>query len=260
MCFDFFKKKPINWEHSNKVAILFGIDNYPETENDLDFCLSDLERSKSNLLNKGFQIREFRDSNFTRKAWREQLTYAFTNARSGDRIWIDDSSHGSYRKDINNDEEDGYDETICAYDGDILDDETNELCKLIPEGVTVVFFLDCCFSGTATRNPGNQEGRKVRFKPPKGKFRAYKRIKRAVIPDYNRIVISACLENESAEEGIINNVGTGVAHFYLWYVYTDGITWDEWFKKLRILLPNKNFSQTPTLEIDENRLNDIAIP
>ena len=96
--------------------------------------------------------------------------------------------------------------------------------------------------------------------PPKDKITEYKRVKRAIPAGYNRIVISACPENESAEEGMIGDTCNGVAHAYLWATYKPGETWDEWFKRLRMYVPNKNFSQTPTLEIAENRLSEIAIP
>ena len=254
-----FKKKSISWPHSNRVALLFAINDYPGTANDLSCCIADLELSTSRLGALGFQIREFRDNQATRKQFREQLTYAFTNAVAGDYIWIDYSGHGSNVPDRNGDEPDGRDETLYLYDGNFLDDETDALCKLIPEGVTVVFFLDSCFSGTATRLR-NGEVRRVRYMPPKYYVSDYKRIKRAIPPDYNRIVISACLENEPAEEGVIGENCNGVAHAYLWATYKPGETWDEWFKRLQMYVPNKNFSQTPLLECPESLLNTIAIP
>ena len=255
-----FKRQVINWEWSPKIALLFAINDYPGTVNDLNCCVNDLDMSLNHHTSLGFQIRAFQNSEAKRKVFIEQIRYAFLNAKFGDYIWIDYSGHGSYRKDTSGDEIDGYDETLCLYDGDVIDDETAELCKLIPVGVTVVFFLDSCFSGSATRIY-NPEYRKTRFKPPKREKKLlHKRIKRAVPADFNRIVISACLENESAEEAVIGESCNGVAHFYLWHTYTAGITWNEWFKKIKLYLPNKNFKQTPTLEIAESKLNDIAIP
>lgn len=255
-----FKKKSISWPYSNRVALLFAINDYPGSANDLSCCVADLELSSSRLGALGFQIRAFRDSEATRGQFREQLTYAFTHAVAGDYIWIDYSGHGSNVPDRNGDEPDGRDETLYLYDGNFLDDETDALCKLIPEGVTVVFFLDSCFSGSATRLAGGDVSRRIRYMPPEHPVGNFKRVKRAIPPDYNRIVISACLENESAEEGMIGETCNGVAHAYLWATYKPGETWDEWFKRLRMYVPNKNFSQTPTLEIAESRLSEVAIP
>ena len=254
-----FKKKSISWPHSNRVALLFAINDYTGSANDLSCCVADLELSSSRLGALGFQLRAFRNSEATRRQFREQLTYAFTHAVAGDYIWIDYSGHGSNVPDRNGDEPDGRDETLYLYDGNFLDDETDALCKLIPEGVTVVFFLDSCFSGTATKLM-NGEVRRVRYMPPKEPIGNFKRIKRAIPPDYNRIVISACLENEPAEEGVIGDTCNGVAHHYLWSTFKIGDTWDVWFKRLRLYIPNKNFLQTPTIEIAENRLSEIAIP
>lgn len=254
-----FKRKTISWPHSDRVALLFAINDYAGSANDLNCCVPDLELSASRLGALGFQLRPFQNYNVTRKQFREQLTYAFTNAVTGDYIWIDYSGHGSNIADRNGDEPDGRDETLYLYDGNFLDDETDALCKLIPPGVTVVFFLDSCFSGTATRGIDGEE-RRVRYTPPKDLTGEFKRVKRVIPPDYNRIVISACLENESAEEGMVGDSCNGVAHAYLWATYRPGETWEEWFKRLQLYLPNKNFSQTPTLEIAENRLGEIAIP
>ena len=235
-----FKKRSIAWAHSQRVALLFAINDYPSTENDLSCCVADLELSASRLGALGFQLRMFRDSQVTRNQFRDQLTYAFTNAVAGDYIWIDYSGHGSNVRDRNADESDGYDETLYLYDGNFLDDETDALCKLIPVGVTVVFFLDSCFSGSATRHI---EERKARYMTTK-KSTGYRRVKSMIPPDYNRIVISACLENESAEEGVVGDVCNGVAHSYLWATFKQGESWDAWFKRLRLYIQNKNFAQT----------------
>ena len=50
----------------------------------------------------------------------------------GEVLIIANSSHGTQEYDIHGDEDDGYDELICLYDGNISDDEINELLQKIP--------------------------------------------------------------------------------------------------------------------------------
>ena len=84
MCKDWFKKAPINWEHHNKVALLFGKNNTHYGSNKLSFCVNDIDFASRTLIPYGFQMRYFADSDVTCKNFRNQLTYAFTNAVAGD--------------------------------------------------------------------------------------------------------------------------------------------------------------------------------
>ena len=80
-------------------------------------------------------------------------------AERGDRLVFHFSGHGSQIADIDGDEDDGADELLCLYGMDwndpktyLLDDEIHEWTQQIPAGVAVTFLLDCCHSGTGTRN------------------------------------------------------------------------------------------------------------
>ena len=79
-------------------------------------------------------------------------------SQPGDSIFLHYSGHGTKVKDINGDEEDGYDEALCPLDfqtsGLILDDELNDIIvKKLPVGVHVVALYDCCHSGTVLDLP-----------------------------------------------------------------------------------------------------------
>jgi len=83
------------------------------------------------------------------------------------------SGHGGQAEDEDGDEEDGYDETICALDQDIIDDELHAiLVAKLPKGADIAFFniikratntintgvrltciFDCCNSGTGLDLP-----------------------------------------------------------------------------------------------------------
>ena len=239
MCKNWFRKTPINWEHHNKVALLFGKNNTHYGSNKLSFCVNDIDFASLTLIPYGFQMRYFADSDVTCKNFRNQLTYAFTNAVAGDVIYIKYSGHGSYIKDVSGDELDGLDETLYM-DGHFTDDEIGELTKLIPEGVTVIFSLDCCYSG-----PDERSLKQARFMPPKHELVNRRHINRLFRNNRNHIVFSGCMANEVSEEGLINGEGYGIFTYMEMTHLRSDFTYRKWFDQIRVYLPNKQFTQTP---------------
>lgn len=75
---------------------------------------------------------------------------------AGDLLVLYNSGHGGQMPDKNGDESDGKDETICWWDGELVDDKIGEyLCKL-KKGVRVLFVTDTCNSGTNFRGRGKR--------------------------------------------------------------------------------------------------------
>jgi hypothetical protein len=68
-----------------------------------------------------------------------------------DILLITYSGHGSTTPDLNKDEADGYDETWCLFDRQILDDELYALWKDAPVGSRILVVSDSCHSGSVTR-------------------------------------------------------------------------------------------------------------
>ena len=247
-----FKRKPIMWEHSKKVAILLSINDYKGTENDLSGCNNDMLLAGNYI--PDFQLRQFQDSQVLRKTFRDQVLYAKQNAVYGDTIIVAYSGHGSYVKDIHGDEPDGVDETLYLYDGNFIDDETQELLKDIPEGVMFVLILDSCFSGNKPRDINN----KSRFMPPKKCLPSYNRIKKAITAMSNVIVFSACAENETSADALINGQWNGAFSYYFWNCLNREFTYRKWFEQVCLYLPNKNYNQHPTIEGSDELLDKIV--
>ncbi|OPZ49417.1 MAG: Caspase domain protein [Bacteroidetes bacterium ADurb.BinA104] len=245
-------KKSIVWPHHNKVALLFGKNNTHYGTNKLSFCVNDIQLARTKLEPYGFQFRMFSNEKVTRKNFREQLTYAFLNSQPGDIIYIKYSGHGSYIKDLNSDEIDGFDETLYM-DGHFSDDETAELVKLIPEGVIVLFSLDCCYSGTSTRNFTTP-----RFMPPKKEYAIRRHIKRRSHADMKHMVFSGCSENEVSEEAEINGTGYGIFTYHEMTTLRPDLTYRKWFDQIRMYLPSKTFKQTPLFEGNEEYMDRIV--
>lgn len=73
---------------------------------------------------------------------------AYSGMRSGDLLVIYISGHGGQQTDSNGDEDDGKDETLCLYDGQLNDDLLGIMFMEIPTGVRVFYVTDTCNSGS----------------------------------------------------------------------------------------------------------------
>ena len=72
-------------------------------------------------------------------------------AMPGDLVIIQRSGHGGQERDESGDEADKLDETLCLYDGQVLDDTHAYLLSWFRAGVRVLLITDTCHSQTMTR-------------------------------------------------------------------------------------------------------------
>ncbi|KAL4614805.1 hypothetical protein ACB092_07G079500 [Castanea dentata] len=89
----------------------------------------------------------------TKKNIQESLKWLVEGSESGDSLVFYFSGHGLRQPDFNDDERDGFDETICPVDfmqeGMILDNEINStIVWPLKKGVTLHAIVDACHSGT----------------------------------------------------------------------------------------------------------------
>src|SRR5690606_24690515 len=76
---------------------------------------------------------------------------AAAKLKAGDVFMFTYAGHGSQVPDFNSDEDDGADETLCLYDGMLIDDEIYELWSKFADDVRIVMISDSCHSGTVSR-------------------------------------------------------------------------------------------------------------
>ncbi|MQM00378.1 hypothetical protein Taro_033109 [Colocasia esculenta] len=86
------------------------------------------------------------------------MQWLVQGCRSGDSLFFHFSGHGSQRMDINSDELDGFDETLCPLDyeinGMISDDEIHTtIVEPLPTGVKLHAVIDACHSGSSLDLP-----------------------------------------------------------------------------------------------------------
>lgn len=224
-----------------RTALCVGIDKYPTAP--LYGCVNDTRAWSEAFMRLGFDTpRMLLDAQATRAAIVQHLQALVNESRAGDVIVFQYAGHGTQVPDLDGDERagdtPGEDEALCPYDfatGELLiDDDMGAIFRLLPAGVNLTCFFDCCHSGTINRfavgGPGGAAaGKRARFVPAD----------RALIENYARrraagggrsapgggteslrdVVFSACLSSEVAWE----SNGNGDFTRYAMQVLASGI-------------------------------------
>ncbi|KAI2509756.1 Caspase domain [Fragilaria crotonensis] len=148
-----------------KRALLIGI-NYVGQQGQLSGCHNDVGNIKDYLVNaQGFSesnVIVLMDDGQHQSPTYANMIAAFRNlvssTESGDCAFFHYSGHGGRIADENNDENDGYDETLIPVDyqsaGQMRDDTIfSELVGRMPQGSTLTCLMDCCHSGSVLDLP-----------------------------------------------------------------------------------------------------------
>jgi len=153
-----------------KRAVMIGI-NYVGQNGELAGCHNDVLNMKEYLMD----VHEFEEENMTilmddgvhDDPTRDNILSAYEwvvrESLPGDVVYLHYSGHGGKLRDDDNDEADGYDETLIPLDyqsaGQIRDDDLlRRLVIPMAEGVFVTSVMDCCHSGTVLDLPYNFRG------------------------------------------------------------------------------------------------------
>lgn len=115
-------------------------------------CELDVDNIAEILSPLDYQIATLKTKQATRSSILEGLKSAASTLKSGDTFVFYFSGHGGQQPDANGDETDGRDETLVAYDGEVIDDELNAIWTKFKTGVRLVMLSDSCNSGTNYRN------------------------------------------------------------------------------------------------------------
>ncbi|CAN0880088.1 AMC1 [Linum grandiflorum] len=150
---------PRGWR---KRALLIGV-TYKSWKYKLKGTINDVKNIRSLLLHHfGFSTddilvltEEEQDPELTptKKNIKRSLEWLVKGCESGDSLVFYFSGHGVRQPDTNNDEQDGFDETICPADfmeaGLIFDNDINRaIVWPLKKGVTLHAIVDSCHSGT----------------------------------------------------------------------------------------------------------------
>jgi hypothetical protein len=205
-------------------ALCVGIDRYPTSP--LAGCVADARGWSSALRREGFDVTLLLDEDATRAGILAGLDRLMAGSVPGDVLVLQYAGHGTEVPDESGDETEGLngprDEALCPVDyaaGHLLiDDELDDAVSVLPAGVAMTVFLDCCHSGSAMRftvseplsDPGlARRDVRARWLPADDdlvqahlEFRRGRRSRRAtgLTPSVRTTLFSASLDHEVAYE------------------------------------------------------------
>ena len=290
---------------SGKKALIVAVGEYPAQSgwNSLS-SVNDATLMQNVLQIQGFNERDIKiliNKQATKSNILSELETLISKSGKNDVILFHFSGHGQQITDLNGDELDGFDEALIPYDAlkqgsgkykgenHLIDDELNEYLERlrlkVGPGGDVIFILDACHSGTATRGETENsifrgthlkfELQPVQFNHSEDRDKKFSEQSENINNDVSKFspyaIISASGQQElNKEVKDLNNKGYGSLTFAFGKILTKSgalLTYKALFDYLRnemcILFEGKH-QQTPQFEGETNRLifagNSVEIP
>lgn len=207
---------------SQRKALCIGIDEYARKP--LGGCVNDA-RDWESLFSRDYEVSHLHNREATWSGIVNALRNLISESASGDVLVVTYSGHGMQIEDRKVlDEPDQLDEALVPIDYDstadvLIDDDIADLIDKLPEGVNLTFLMDCCHSGTITREIRPFLRPKTRGVEYKERFlqvdkalaeriakniRRRRKSERSVDRGFqdvkSEILISACLPEETSKE------------------------------------------------------------
>jgi len=254
------KKPPIIPITGDKVALLFAINDYMGSQNDLSGCLNDIDDVEKKLNSEfpGFQIRKFKDSQVTTQRFISEIEFVLVSTAKF--LYIHFSGHGTQIPSAS--EPNGYNEALYLYNGPLIDDNIYELQKMTPDSLNVTAKFDSCFSGDlGSRNfPYGHYRQKNRFLQMPGIALRRKPVNRLAKTDWIQkwIIFSACGEEQVAADAWFNGRANGAFTFLDLKSYGVNTKNSEEIINVKDLLFHRNFEQVSELSGPTNRINELV--
>jgi hypothetical protein len=262
-----YVRKPI------KKAIIVGINKYSSLQGaDLNGCVNDANNMYNLLMTKfGFEVVNMTmltDYNATKLSIMRELEWLVSDLVPGDELVFSFSGHGSQVADLNGDEIDKLDETICTTDTDWNDPFTDDILasyfKRVPEDVNLTFICDSCHSGTVSKDIQKIKKKKkgkTRFIKPPAEFQNASATKinklgvKAFVntPDQNHILLAGCAEDDYSSEGMFEGKPQGALTYVFCRaerIYTN-LTWNRIAPHLENQIKMRGYTQIPQLVTKE---------
>jgi len=256
-------------------ALLVGVNTYRMPGADLQGCVNDVTNTRDILLKYfGFKVKEIRvlvDSRATKKGILSRLEWLVKGAKAGDRLLFHFSGHGSQIRDRDGDElKDHLDEILCPHDMDwdgtyIVDDDLKAVFAELPKGVNLEVLLDCCHSGTGTREAmanaclSPEQAVKPRFLAPPMDILC-RQIDEEDLPETRllrsanprpHVLFSGCRDNQTSADAYIKGTYNGAFTYYFCKHLRDAqgaLSRMDLLKRLRASLKHEGYDQVPQLE------------
>ena len=223
-------------------ALLIGINRYTIPGADLRGCVNDVHDMAAVLESVlGFDagdITMLLDEQATKAAMEQQIAALVDGAAPGDVLYLHYSGHGSNVPDTSGDETtDHRDEILCPHDLDwndpLTDDWLRSTFDRLDPAATLTVVMDCCHSGSNTREPprpaGAPEPRVIpRFLANPGDVRgggeftgtprrSRRRRKDDDVHDVDIVetLVSGCRDDQTSADASIDGTFNGALTYYL---------------------------------------------
>lgn len=258
----------------NLFALLVGINDYGGTISNLRGCVNDVEHWNAFLrdnvpLDRHIEI--LTDQNATRENIIHMFREHLCEAGENDLVLFHYSGHGSREMSapvFKGYSPEGKDETLVCYDsrtGSGFDLADKELAMLLWEvsrkNPHIVVSLDCCHSGTGTRDKNDESnlaavrhtrGRRFKSSPrPLASYMdgCYEQMERIRIPQSKHVLLAACDPTQLAWETKDHRGLFSVSMLETLSGSGPGITYADLFLRSRSAMEKYTSNQTPQLEM-----------
>lgn len=240
-------------------------DHYDGWSGPLAGCENDARGMFDIASGLGFDAQRLHTADATRDAVLGGIDAAIRQLRAGDTFLLTYAGHGGQVPDTSGDEDDGYDETWCLYDAQLLDDELLERWGRFEPDVRVVVVSDSCHSGTVTRarvelvlpeivceahsaaNPDGFVAGGPRFMPGAEALRTFLRNREfyaglqttgsgSVDPATPVRLLSGCQDNQVSLDGEVNGLFTTVL-LAVWDGGRFGHDYERFHRDISLLMP-----------------------
>jgi hypothetical protein len=233
-----------------KRAFLVGL-NYQGTNNELYGCINDIYAVKQSLEKigyKNFTIMTDEQKNEktpfypTRTNFLKQFQNFIIKSSPNETLFFYFSGHGSQLRDLNREERDGMDETICLRSdsnpriiSQVLDDNLRSIINLIKNNVKLRCILDCCHSGSAMDLP-------YRFISNRSIYQE------SSVLSKNVLMISGCEDKQYSSETVVNDTPRGALSAFILPLIEYGnkkARWIDLIYKIQDDMKAYGYSQIP---------------
>lgn len=268
-------------------ALLVGIDKYQPPVPPLDGCVNDMRAVRDYLQHSMAQadvplhLAVLENEQATRFNVIEKFEHHLAQARAGDLAFFYFSGHGS--QEITHEifkkiEEDGKNETLVCYDSrsydgmDLADKELATLLDLVAQhDPHLVTIMDCCNSGSGTRDLSQTKVRAVEDLPQRVRSLDSYLLPRQtaqgrsafnldepgqlVVPNPRHVALSAAQSFQLAKETRLGGSPRGVFTYSLLEVLSSAVgplTYADLIRRVRNLVMERTYEQTPQLYTSHN--------
>lgn len=212
----------------------------------LNGCINDALVFKTLCETKGYITFLLIDEKATYANIVKTINLIISKVRSKDRVIITYSGHGGQEQDKSGEEIDKLDETLCFFDGQIVDDTMQSLFSLFPENVDVVFISDSCHSQTNLREVSDPKKEVlIKSKPTWVNGRVFK--VRNINIKCNLIALTGCKDSEYSYD--LRNNGNFTKSMYTVLVNHKNLSWKKLLDKTQKIAYSIRTPQTPQLTI-----------